>query len=521
MTQIKRALLSVSDKTGIVELAQELKLLGVELISTGGTFKALTDKGIVVTPIEKVTGNPEAFGGRMKTISFQVESALLYRRDVEQDQQDAKELEIEPIDLVVCNLYPFADAVKNEASEEELVEKIDIGGPTMVRAGAKNFKSVTVLTSPGQYEGFLEKLKANKGELSYEDRRQLALEAFVHTAQYEGMIANEFSKRFDNQSALHLNMTSSKELRYGENSHQKARYYQTESGAGVGNAPVLQGKELSYNNLLDADAAWKCASDVWHASGNKGVACTVVKHLNPCGVAVAETSERALELAWECDPVSAFGSIIAFTAPVTKECVEWLKGKFIEVIMAPSFEAQALELLQKRKNVRVLVIDPKPLENKENTVKSILGGVLVQDEDEGVDPELQCMTQTPFPDGREELVHFGVMVNKYLKSNSVALVTENEKGERSILGAGMGQPNRIDALRKIAAPMARERGGIEKAFLISDAFFPFADSIEVCHQEGIKFIVQPGGSIRDKEVIEACDQYGIAMVFTGRRHFRH
>lgn len=521
--QIKRALLSVSDKTEIIPLASELTAAGVEIISTGGTKKALEQAGIAVTSIESVTGNPEAFGGRMKTISFQVESALLYRRGHSEDERDAEQLNINPIDLVICNLYPFADAVKKGADEEGLVENIDIGGPTMIRAAAKNYESVCVLTSPLDYALFLSEFKQNEGRLSFEVRRKMALKAFAHTADYDAMISNELHARFaDSFDVCHLSSTTKKELRYGENSHQPAGYFSVGSNCGVGDAPVLQGKALSYNNLLDADTAWKCNSDIFSLSGDT-VAVTVVKHLNPCGVATGQSPLQALELAWSCDPVSAFGGILAFSHAVDKDVVGWLSDKFIEIIIAPDFTTDARTLLSKKKNLRVLELAPKKAIMGERCLRSIYGGVLVQNEDEGVDPEFRSVTKKTFPQDKEQLAQFGVIVNKYYKSNSVALVAQTEQGDYFVHGAGMGQPNRIDALKLLAAPRARARSEYKLAdsILISDAFFPFRDSIDVCHAEGITMVVQPGGSIRDEEVIAACDEHGMAMAFTGRRHFRH
>lgn len=510
---IKRALVSVSDKTGLVELAQALKQHGVEIISTGGTAKALEQAGIGITPIEKVTGNPEAFGGRMKTISFPIESALLYRRNHAGDVEDATKLGIEPIDLVVCNLYPFEQVVAAQGSEDERRDQIDIGGPTMIRAAAKNFEFVGVCINPDQYEHLIHELTSLQGTLSYETRKSWAGEVFARTAQYDALIARTFQQ--ENLTLPQFKQT----LRYGENSHQSAALYQTNE-TGVANAKVLQGKELSYNNFLDADACWKSTCDALEADKSK-VAVTVVKHLNPCGLALSSSPRQALELAWAGDPVSAFGSIIGCSQEVDESFAEFLQDKFIEVVMAPSFSAAAREIFARKKNLRLLIC-PLLAKISEQTWRSISGGLLVQDEDQLISEELHNVTQVKFPEALYGLAQFGIRAAKHLKSNAIALVQQTEKGEFQLVGAGMGQPNRLESLSRLAVPRAQDKGiDLNNVVLISDAFFPFADSIDVAHSHGIRFIVQPGGSIRDQEVIEACDKYGIAMAVTGKRHFRH
>ncbi len=524
--KIKRALLSVSDKTGIQGLAKFLSEHGVELISTGGTAKSIADAGLEYTPIESVTGNPEAFGGRMKTISFPVASALLFRRDHSEDEEQAKDLNIQAIDLVVCNLYPFAGAVAEGADEADLIEKIDIGGPTMVRASAKNYAGVTVLTDPTQYADFMDTLKSEEGSIGFEQRRAFAISAFQHTAEYEAMIAEELTNRYTNEKMQWLQLRDGRELRYGENPHQAAHYFRSpkdlkgESSA-IAGANIIQGKPLSYNNIMDADAAHRSASDAWVANSKAGVACAVIKHMNPCGLAVADTGMKALELAWEGDSISAFGGVLCFTGEVTEDVAEWLRDKFIEVLIAPYLTPEAIKIFAKKKNLRVLLCAPRDRVLGERMIKSVSGGILVQDEDEGLDPEFQSVTKNEFPKERKRLAQFGVMASKHLKSNAIALVRMCSGGELQLVGAGMGQPNRVDSIRKLAGPRAAEKGELDDLILVSDAFFPFADNIEVADELGIKNIIQPGGSIRDEEVIKACDDRGIAMAFTGRRHFRH
>jgi phosphoribosylaminoimidazolecarboxamide formyltransferase/IMP cyclohydrolase len=518
---IKRALLSVSDKESIIPLAQFLKKRNVEIISTGGTKKVLNENGIATTSIEEITGSPEAFGGRMKSISFQIGSSLLYRRKNSDDIADAKKLNIQPIDLVVCNLYPFAKAVADRAVETELIENIDIGGPTMIRAGAKNYDGVTVLTSPSQYEGFME-LYQKEDKISYEQRREFARAAFNHTAEYDAMIANELNTRFSDTKDSFLSMQSGTELRYGENPHQSSVLFKTQAGDTLANVTPIQGKQLSYNNYLDMDAAWKSMSDLDQIKTNeKPFAVSIIKHLNPCGIALGNNVLTTLEKAWAGDPVSSFGSIIAFNTTVDENVARWFDKKFVEIIIANDFTHSALEVFSQKKNLRLIKIAPKR-PNEEKVFRSINGGILAQAEDEVIDREFQLVTKTNFYNKMENLSQFGVQVCKNLRSNAIALVT-SDNDHFFLSGAGMGQPNRLDSLERLAVPRHQQNFDIplSETLLVSDAFFPFRDSIEVAHKNGIKNIIQPGGSIRDNEVIEACDEYGIAMYFTGKRHFRH
>lgn len=521
--KIKRALLSVSDKDGIISFAKFLLSKNVELLATGGTAKKLEEAGIPYTAMEKITGNPEAFGGRMKTISFPFASALLYRRENPDDVKTAKAMGIEPVDLVVCNLYPFHEARKKNAGDVELVEEIDVGGPTMIRAAAKNHVSVAVATSPSQYAGIIEEMNLNEGALSLKTRKSLAVAVFQLMANYDSAIAAELAARFQGEDSEYLALGHGKKLRYGENPHQAATLYRDpvlQSEISIASAEILQGKELSYNNLLDADAALRSASDALHAIENKSPVVSVVKHLNPCGLASGNSSLEALQLAWEGDPVSAFGGILCFTHPFTLDCAEWLGDKFVELIVAPSVEPDALAFLAKKKNLRVLLCPPRKKDLKERMIRSIFGGILVQEEDIGLDPEFKSVTKVPFPKEKNRLASFGVMAAKHLRSNAIALVRE-KNGCMQLVGAGMGQPNRIDSLKSLAGPRAKEKGSLGDLLLISDAFFPFADAVEAAGLLGIRSIVQPGGSIRDEEVIAAADKLGISMAFTDRRHFRH
>jgi phosphoribosylaminoimidazolecarboxamide formyltransferase/IMP cyclohydrolase len=514
---IKRALISVSDKTGLEPLAKSLVAKGVEIISSGGTGKFLKEHGIDYTPVEKVTGNPEAFGGRMKTLSFQISSAMLFRRDNPDDVKQAAELKIQPIDLVVCNLYPFEETAKKSNDWAEIVENVDIGGPTMIRAAAKNYKHVAVVTDPSQYD-----LVAS-GKTDAGSRARLALAAFQHTARYDGMIASKFEEKFSVEPrTIILSPTGSVELRYGENPHQKSWVYKDPFNPGIAGAEPLQGKELSYNNLLDADAAWRSCGDIAAQKSAKfPAAVSIIKHLSPCGAALAKTQLEALEQAWAGDPVSSFGGILAFNAEVGVDIAQWLSDKFVEVIVAPSYSKEAREMFAAKKNLRLISVPNFDGTYKPPMVRAISGGWVVQQEDTGGDAEFKPATGAPFPMDKADLARFGIMACKHLKSNAIGIFTEGPKGF-SMIGAGMGNPNRLVSMRQ-AVEKAHENGhkDLSNAVLVSDAFFPFPDNIDIARAAGIRFIVQPGGSVKDKDVVAACDAGGIAMAFTGRRHFRH
>ncbi len=526
---IKRALISVTNKIGLDQLVTSLYQNGVEIISTGGTKAYIEKLGVPVINIEDVTGNPEAFGGRMKSISFQITSGLLFRRYHEEDLVEASKLDIKPIDLVVCNLYPFEEYAGKNSPEEILIENIDIGGPLMLRAASKNYEAVTVLSDISDYEEFITEFTNNSQKISFKTRRKLAINCFNRIAKYDCTIAEELTTRFmneENNSKSFMNLSDEEVLRYGENPHQWAKKYQflnTTNSTTLSKAEFIQGKELSFNNWVDADAAWRVMSDVAHISGDKKVV-SIIKHANPCGLAVASSALDALEEAWNGDSVSSFGGIIAFSGEVDEKAAQFFKDKFIEVIIAPSFSSEALSLFSKKKNIRLLKSPIRPANESELIVKSISGGLLIQNEDEsfGKKEELKIVTNTKLIDEFLELADFGVLACKHLKSNGIALVMKTASGNFSLAGAGMGQPNRLDSLKLLAQIRSKQKNlDMGQLLLISDAFFPFSDSIEVCHEVGIKSIIQPGGSIRDDEVIEACNKYGISMAFTGKRHFRH
>ncbi len=529
--KIKRALLSVSDKTDIIPLAQALRDSGCEIISTGGTRKKLEEANIPVIEISTVTKNPEAFSGRMKTISFHIESALLFDRV--KDADEAKSLGIQPIDLVVCNLYPFAKVLEAGADFDTLIENIDIGGPTMIRAGAKNFKYVTVLTDPKEYTDFLSEFKKHQGTSLDFRKKQMAI-AFNHTADYDALIAVTMDKEIKKES-IRFSFSNGQPLRYGENSHQQAKIYQNGKGDySLSNMKILQGKAISYNNVLDITGA------IDSIKNGKRQSCAVIKHSNPCGIAETDNQRKSLELAWAGDPISAFGSIISFNTPVDLETVQFFdldnpdksKRKFIEVIIAPSFSKEALDYLSNSKNLRVLELDINKLKTPKE-YRMMHGILLEQDTDNALYAFLESKTQKELSiEENKQIIEFGLEAIKNIKSNSIAIVTELD-GQYCLMGMGAGQPNRLIAT-KLAIDKAKDfitaRFGespktienyLAKAILISDAFFPFADNIELAAAEGIRQIVQPGGSIRDKSVIATCDQLGVAMAFSGMRHFKH
>ncbi len=525
--KIKTALVSVFHKENLDAIIHKLNELGVKILSTGGTKSFIEGLGVEVTSVESLTGYPSILGGRVKTLHPKVFGGILSRRDNQGDVSQLTEYEIPEIDLVIVDLYPFEDTVASGAKEQDIIEKIDIGGISLIRAAAKNFKDVVIVPSQKEYGPLLSHLEKNRGEFSMSERKWFAGRAFGISSHYDAAIFNYFAE--DSEEANErISLNNGDVLRYGENPHQKATFYKFNNSPGeltLSNAKVLQGKALSYNNMLDADAAWKSASDAYHSVTHieNKVAVSVIKHLNPCGLAVTNNIMESLELAWAGDPISAFGSIICFTSEVTKEIAEWFGKKFVEILIAPSFTDEALEVLGKKKNLRVLVIPVKEEITGEKLYRSISGGMLVQDEDEGMDAKLETVTKKEFDASKANLAKFGITACKHLKSNAIAIVTENSNGAFWLTGAGMGQPNRLDSLRQLTMPRFEMKKGlrIENSILISDAFFPFRDSIEAANEYGVKYIVEPGGSIRDDEVIEACNEFGIAMAFTGRRHFKH
>jgi len=517
---VRRALLSVSDKTGIVEFARELKERGVELLSTGGTAKLLIRHGVAVKEVADHTGFPEIMGGRLKTLHPKIHGGLLGRRGVDDDVMRAHA--IDAIDLLAVNLYPFAATVaRADCTYDDAVENIDIGGPAMVRAAAKNHAAVTVVVDPGDYRSLLDELAANQGSTRVLVRQKLAAKAFAHTAQYDAMVSAYFSGAIGGESTtfpddLNLSFRKQMDLRYGENPHQQAAFYRDPRGIGasVAAAAQIQGKELSYNNIADSDTALECVRQFGKP------ACVIVKHANPCGVALAAGVGAAYEGAYRTDPTSAFGGIIAFNRELdAATAAAIMERQFVEVILAPGIAADARALLAEKDAIRVLDAGDltKPVAQLLE-YRSVAGGLLVQTRDEhsiGTD-DLRVVTQRrPTPAEFEDLLCAWRIV-KYVKSNAIVCV----KGEATV-GIGAGQMSRVVS-SKIAAMKAKDEGlSLQGAALASDAFFPFRDGLDVAAEFGIKSVIQPGGSKRDSEVIAAADGHGIAMVFTGMRHFRH
>lgn len=510
MITVKRALLSVSDKDGIVEFARGLAELGVEIISSGGTAQALAEAGVPVRRVEEVTGFPEILNGRVKTLHPAIHAGILARRDVQEHLTKLAELGIQPIDLVAVNLYPFAATIaKPNVTLEEAIENIDIGGPTLIRAAAKNHQGVAVVVNPVRYEEVLRELRA-KGGISPETAYHLAAEAFAHTAQYDSVIASYLAGRREAFPArLPLTYTKLRDLRYGENPHQKAALYaQPGAQGGITFARRLHGKELSFNNISDANAAWELVQEF-------SAPCAVgVKHMNPCGVGTGPDLLAAWRKAYAGDPVSIFGGIVAFNREVTAELARALSEIFLEVVIAPGFSDAALEVLKEKKNRILLAAEPGRSPQAWD-LRAVRGGLLVQELDgRDYDPaDLKVVTRRA--PSEEELADlaFAWKVVKYVKSNAVVLARDS-----GTVGVGAGQMNRVGAV-EIAVRQAGEKA--QGAVLASDAFFPMADSVEAAARAGVTAIIQPGGSIRDADSIRAADAAGIAMVFTGIRHFRH
>jgi phosphoribosylaminoimidazolecarboxamide formyltransferase / IMP cyclohydrolase len=534
MIKIRRALISVWDKTGIIDFAAALERMGCEIISTGGTKKELEEAGIAVTDIAAVTGNPEAFGGRMKTISFQIESALLFDR--QKDAKEAAKLGIQAIDMVVCNLYPFEKVKDQGARLPELIENIDIGGPTMLRAAAKNYRYVAAVCDPADYPGLLQELEENAGALNETRRFSLMRKAFNHTADYDALIATSMDAEAGELS-LRPAFEKAKKLRYGENSHQEA-YFLRQRGAkdSYADIQVLHGKALSYNNLTDMYAALESVRDL------RQHACAVIKHANPCGLCSGDDQRKVLEYAWAGDPVSAFGSVIAFNTTVKADTVSFFnldaenrfERKFIEIVVAPAFESEALEYLKQHKNLRVVIYDAHYLTPKKD-IKFLHQALLYQDSDMKLKTKTETVTKVK-PVIDPELLDFGLKTIRQLKSNAICIVRRPQQHYCQLLGMGCGQPNRINST-ELSVSRAREnikagwnapadaeafiRDAMKESVLFSDAYIPFPDNVELAHAAGIRTIVQPGGSISDKKVIAKADELGMAMLFTGLRHFKH
>jgi phosphoribosylaminoimidazolecarboxamide formyltransferase/IMP cyclohydrolase len=530
--KVTQALLSVSDKTGVVEFARELSALGVALLSTGGTASALRAAGLDVTDVGDYTGFPEMLNGRVKTLHPKVHGGILARRDTKEHLDTIEAHHIPRIDLVVVNLYPFqATVAKDGCVLADAIENIDIGGPTMVRAAAKNHGNaaggVGIVTDPADYTAIVDELKSGAGMLSHRTRFELARKAFTHTARYDSAIANWLTavnadklddgaapERTEYPAKLQLAFDKVQDLRYGENPHQTAAFYRDLSApaGGIGSYHQLQGKELSYNNIADSDAAWECVK----AFDTSAVACVIVKHANPCGVALAASPEEAYRKAFSTDPTSAFGGIIAFNAEVDAATAQAVSGQFMEVCIAPSYTAEALELLAIKKNVRVLTC---PLGKISQTdYKRVAGGLLVQTYDDAVltEADLKLVTKrAPTPKELSDLL-FAWRVAKFVKSNAIVYCRDG-----MTVGVGAGQMSRVDSARIAKIKAENASLVIPGCVVASDAFFPFRDGLDVLAQAGATAVIQPGGSMRDAEVIAAADEQDIAMVFTGFRHFRH
>tara|TARA_B110000483_G_scaffold9792_1_gene11600 strand:+ start:730 stop:2304 length:1575 start_codon:yes stop_codon:yes gene_type:complete len=521
LRKVSRALISVSDKTGIVEFAQALRAQGVELLSTGGTFRLLSDNDIAVTEVADYTGFPEMMDGRVKTLHPKIHGGILGRRG--QDDGVMEEHGIKPIDMVVVNLYPFAATVADpNCSLPNAIENIDIGGPTMVRSAAKNHKDVAIVVNAIDYQTVVDEMQANDGQLDYQTRYLLMVKAFEHTAGYDGMIANHFGARNiqnvkrDFSDTFNVQYFKTQEMRYGENPHQKAAFY-TEANpteASVATAVQLQGKELSFNNIADTDAALECVKQFDQP------ACVIVKHANPCGVAVAVDINTAYDLAFATDPESSFGGIIAFNRELDAiTAAKICEKQFVEVIIAPSVSADAIAVVGAKKNVRLLQCGTWGTERPQGfDYKRVNGGLLIQDRDNGMITQADLKVVTARVPTELEMgdMLFAWKVAKMVKSNAIIYAKDNQT-----VGVGAGQMSRINSAR--IAGIKAEHAGLKVvgAVMASDAFFPFRDGIDNAGAAGISCIIQPGGSMRDDEVVAAANEHGMAMVFTGMRHFRH
>ena len=537
LRKIKRALLSVSDKAGLVEFAKVLAGFGVGLISTGGTAKALRDGGLMVTDVSYVTGFPEMMDGRVKTLHPKIHGAFLALRDNADHVASMNEHSIEPIDLVVVNLYPFEETIaKDGVSLEEAVENIDIGGPAMIRSAAKNWRDVAVVTDVSAYAQVIDEINANDGSLSLETRARLAAAAYTRTAEYDTAIASYLSEPPTGSSAaasvseaaksaggqflddsVTIRLAKVTDLRYGENPHQKAALYSNDSG-GIAGAEQLHGKEMSFNNYVDAEAAWNLVQDF------DELAVAIIKHTNPSGVGIGSTNEAAYRRALATDPVSAFGGIVAFNRRVDADAAKQVIEVFSEVVVAPDYDDAALEIFRTKKNLRLLKITDKgnesAIRNPQSAIeyKQISGGFLVQDRDihRLAVADLNIVTTRKPTDEELNAMQFAWTVCKHVKSNAIVFANEN-----GTLGVGAGQMNRVDSVRIAAMRAERFALPLRGSALASDAFFPFRDNVDEAAKFGIAAIIQPGGSIKDDESIAAANEHGIAMTFTGIRHFKH
>jgi phosphoribosylaminoimidazolecarboxamide formyltransferase / IMP cyclohydrolase len=558
---IKRALISVSDKTGIVELAKSLNQLNIEIISTGGTAKAIKEAEIPVKEISELTGFPEIMNGRVKTLHPLIHGGILACRDEDEHMKAVKDHNIPLIDLIVVNLYPFVSVTKDESvTLKEAVENIDIGGPTMLRAAAKNYEYVAVVTDPADYEVVVDQIQKNGG-VDKETRGRLAAKVFQHTASYDAAIDTYLSRVLLEENNLHMNFKEGRVLRYGENSHQNAVFYKDplSQETSVADSEILSGKAMSYNNYVDANAAYEAVKDL----PPDKPAVSVIKHTNPCGLAVGDTVGEALAKAWEGDPMSAFGGVLATNSTVDMAFAEFLKGdqikhisysivdgepvaqevptgKFVEVIIAPDFDSDAVDYLKRKSKMIRLVKTGKTLKADEKTFRAITGGFLLQDRDNQLAEKFEVVTEKLFSDEMKALAEFLLVACKHTKSNAIVVGRAYAPNKFQVTGMGAGQPNRVDSLRKLSIPKAKENmkrefealgesGNFEdwwlqevgKMVMVSDGFFPFDDTVREAASFGIKYIVQPGGSMRDDDSIKACNELGMAMALTGLRHFNH
>jgi len=508
--KITRALISVSNKAGVVELAKGLQKLGIEIISTGGTAKVLKENGIKVKDISEVTGFPEMLDGRVKTLHPKVHGGILAVRSNKEHVRQIKEYEIEPIDLVVVNLYPFEETIRKSDRLEDAIENIDVGGPAMVRSAAKNYRDVAIVVDPKDYDAVLKELKENDKSLSEKTREKLAAKAFSHTARYDSIISGHLREKFgvrEPPETLTVSYKKIQELRYGENPHQKAALYQGEKACGIAGAKQLHGKQLSFNNIVDLDAALGLVREFDEPTA------VIVKHGNPCGVASDKNIVNAYKKAHACDPMSAYGGIIALNRRVDVATAKEITSTFIEALIAPGYDPEALEVLKLKKDLRAVELSGDSIDILQ--LKQVSGGMLVQDNDALLlrPEEMKVVTKKkPTKEEMEDLL-FAWKVVKHAKSNAIVVVKEKQA-----IGVGAGQMSRVDSV-EIAVKKAGDKA--KGAVLASDAFFPFSDGVKKAAEAGITAVIQPGGSIRDAEVIEAANQHDIAMVFTGVRHFKH
>ncbi len=519
--KIKRALISVSDKSGIIEFATELNKKGIKILSTGGTAALLSKKGINVTEVSDVTQFPEIMDGRVKTLHPRIHGALLGRRGI--DEKVMEKHDITPIDLLVVNLYPFEATVANpDCDLPTAIENIDIGGPTMLRAAAKNHDGVTVVTDAADYSRIIDEMDENDNGITYKTRFELAVKAFEHTAHYDGAIANYLGKIDDNgkmktfPNTFNMQFKKAQDMRYGENPHQNAVFYTEKSPleASISTAIQIQGKELSYNNVADTDAALECVK-----SFNEGPACVIVKHANPCGVAISTTLLEAYDLANKTDPTSAFGGIIAFNQALDAETAKAIIDRqFVEVVIAPVIPEETRKVFAEKPNVRVLECGKWDQLHPAYDFKRVTGGLLIQDRDMGAvtEEELKVVTERAPTDEEMKDLLFAWKVGKFIKSNAIVYC----KNQRTI-GVGAGQMSRVYSAKIASIKAEDENLEVKGSVMASDAFFPFRDGIDSAAEAGITAVIQPGGSIRDDEVIAAANEHGMAMVFTGMRHFRH